>query len=310
VSRLRIGIALGSGSARGWAHIGVLRALADIGVHPEIVCGTSVGALVGAAYASDRLGALEEWAVGLRRWDVLRMLDIGVNGFAGERLMKAFCKRVQDTPIETLPRQYGAVATDIDTGREVWFTQGSLLEAVRASIAIPGLFSPLRQGERLLVDGGLVNPVPVALCRALGADRVIAVNLNGDIVGKRALRRNRLPKTASLLEQLGVRLQTVLRGVGGSKDERGMDRREAAEDVPNLFDAMFSAINIMQDRITRSRLAGDPPDVVLSPRLAHLALVDFDRAADAMAAGRDCAERYQSALKDMLAPSLPGITTN
>jgi NTE family protein len=310
MARPRIGIALGSGSARGWSHIGVLRALRDIGIQPEIVCGTSIGALVGAAYASDRLEVLEEWAVSLRRWDVVRLLDIGINGFAGERLMKAFCKRVRDLPIEALPKRYAAVATDLNTGREIWFTQGSLLEAVRASIAIPGLFSPVRRGDRVLVDGGLVNPVPVALCRALGADRVIAVNLNGDIVGKHALRRNRIPTAVNILEQLGGRLQTVLKGVSADRDERGNERRTTVDELPNLFDAMFSAINIMQDRITRSRLAGDPPDVVLSPRLAHLALVDFDRAADAVAAGRDCAERHRLALMDLLDTGQAGGATN
>ena len=180
----RLGIALGSGSARGWAHIGVLRGLEQAGIVPDVVSGASIGALVGAAYASNRLDRLEEWVAQIDWWEIIRYMDLRLGGVEGERLMRAFRERVEDAPIETLPKPFGAVATDLQTGREVWFQEGSLLEAVRASIALPGLFSPVRHQDRWLVDGGLVDPLPVSLCRALGADRVVAVNLNGDIVGK------------------------------------------------------------------------------------------------------------------------------
>ncbi|HXH02858.1 MAG TPA: patatin-like phospholipase RssA [Candidatus Competibacteraceae bacterium] len=298
MAALRIGIALGSGSARGWAHIGVLRALEEQGIVPDIVCGTSIGAAVGAAYASGRLDPLESWVRELTRWDMLRLLDWSSVGMEGERLMQAFCERVPDVAIESLARPFGAVATDLASGREVWLTHGSLQQAVRASIALPGLFSPLRHKGRWLVDGGLVDPVPVALCRALGADRVIAVNLNGDLLSRQFLRRPRLPSPGELLDSLGQRLQQALGNGGSGRSETGA-RRETVE-PPNLFDTMAYAMHIMQDRITRSRLAGDPPDVVLTPRLGQLALFDFHRAEEAIAAGRDCAERYRAVLADVL----------
>jgi NTE family protein len=207
----RLGIALGSGSARGWAHIGVLRALEQAGIVPDVVSGTSIGALVGAAYASGRLDPLEEWVARIDWWEIIRYMDMSRGGVEGERLMRAFGERVEDVPIETLPKPFGAVATDLLTGREVWFQNGSLLEAVRASIALPGLFSPVRFQERWLVDGGLVDPLPVSLCRALGAEQVIAVNLNGDIVGRRLPGRStHRPASNPLLARLSTGWQTVL----------------------------------------------------------------------------------------------------
>ena len=294
---LRLGIALGSGSARGWAHLGILRALEAAGIVPAIVCGTSIGALVGAAYASNRLDTLEEWVLNMNWWEILRFMGPSLNALVeGERLMKTFAERVEDLPIESLPKSFGAVATDLLSGREVWFQRGSLIEAVRASIALPGLFMPVYQNGRWLVDGGLVDPVPVSLCRALGAERVIAVNLNGDIVGRYRRRRDRRFKADDLLGQLGGRLQKSL-----ISKLIGTDRqRKASQEVPGLFDVIVGSMHIMQDRITRSRLAGEPPDVMLAPRLAHLALLDFDRGEEAIAAGKSCVERSLPLLQDAL----------
>jgi NTE family protein len=292
----RLGVALGSGSARGWAHIGVLKALAQAGIVPDIVAGTSIGALVGAAYASDRLERLEEWVTQIDWWEIIRYMDLRMGGVEGERLMRAFSERVEDVPIETLARPFGAVATDLYTGREVWFQKGSLLEAVRASIALPGLFSPVQYRERWLVDGGLVDPLPVSLCRALGADQVIAVNLNGDIVGRHfsgRMSRRTLPNP--LLARLSAGWQAVLGNGSGA-----VEKPVVAEEPPGLFDVMAGAINIMQDRITRARMAGDPPDVVLAPRLAHLGLMDFDHAGEAIAAGMECVRLHLPLLRDVL----------
>ncbi|MCP5159737.1 MAG: patatin-like phospholipase RssA [Gammaproteobacteria bacterium] len=295
----RLGIALGSGAARGWAHIGILRALAEAGIVPEIVAGTSIGALVGAAYASDRLSRLEEWVMQIDWWEIIRYMDVRLGGVEGERLMQAFCERVENAPIETLPKPFGAVATDLHTGREVWFQKGPLLEAVRASIALPGLFSPVRYAGRWLVDGGLVDPLPISLCRALGAEQVIAVNLNGDIVGRHFnLRTMRRAAPNPLLARLSAGWQAVL-------GHHRPATPASEEEPPGLFDVMAGAINIMQDRITRTRMAGDPPDIVLAPRLAHLGLMDFDRASEAIAAGMDCVRRRLPLLKDAL--NLPEI---
>ena len=298
----RLGIALGSGSARGWAHIGVLRALEQAGIVPEVVAGTSIGALVGAAYASDRLDRLEEWISQIDWWEIIRYMDVRLGGVEGERLMRAFGERVEDARIESLSKPFGAVATDLQTGREVWFQSGSLLEAVRASIALPGLFSPVRFQERWLVDGGLVDPLPVSLCRALGAEQVIAVNLNGDIVGRHfGGRPLRLIRSSPLLTRLSAGWQAVLGNLHGrlSPPEESQ-RKEEEDEPPSLFDVMAGSINIMQDRITRARMAGDPPDVVLAPRLAHLGLMDFDRAGEAISAGADCVRLHLPLLRDAL----------
>ena len=293
----RLGIALGSGSARGWAHIGVLRALEQAGIVPDVVSGTSIGALVGAAYASGRLDPLEEWVARIDWWEIIRYMDMSRGGVEGERLMRAFGERVEDVPIETLPKPFGAVATDLLTGREVWFQNGSLLEAVRASIALPGLFSPVRFQERWLVDGGLVDPLPVSLCRALGAEQVIAVNLNGDIVGRRLPGRStHRPASNPLLARLSTGWQTVL----GNLHDRLSPPEKEEDEPPSLFDVMAGSIHIMQDRITRARMAGDPPDVVLAPRLAHLGLMDFDRAGEGIAAGMDCVRLHLPLLRDAL----------
>ncbi|MBK8181509.1 MAG: patatin-like phospholipase family protein [Candidatus Competibacteraceae bacterium] len=292
----RLGIALGSGSARGWSHIGVLRALEEAGIVPDVVSGTSIGALIGAAYASGRLEPLEAWVRQIDWWAIWRYMDFRRGGVEGERLMRELGERLQDAPIETLPKPFGAVATDLYTGREVWLQQGSLLEAVRASIALPGLFSPVKLQDNWLVDGGLVDPLPVSLCRALGADRVIAVNLNDDIVGKNFGGRGaKLIQPNPLLSRLSAGLQSLLKN--GSDASEGS---EAPEEAPGWFDVMAGAIHIMQDRITRARLAGDPPDVVLSPRLAELGLMDFDRAAETIAAGIECVNLHLPLLRNVL----------
>lgn len=187
-NKLKIGLALGSGSARGWAHIGVIRELEEAGIRPDVICGSSIGAFVGAACANDRLDDLEEWVLTLSWKEIINYLDLSLLGggfIQGEKLFRMASEKVDDPLIESLPRCFGAVATELESGREVWFREGSLKSAVRASIGLPGLFAPVRINGKWLVDGGLSNPVPVSLCRAMGADIVIAVNLNGELVGRR-----------------------------------------------------------------------------------------------------------------------------
>lgn len=294
-----IGLALGSGSARGWAHIGVIRALEELGIRPQIVCGTSIGALVGAAYASENLERLESWVSGLRIKEVVGFFDLTLNGgmIKGERLMDFFRRHLQDRAIDSLAQTYAAVATDLATGRETWLREGGLLDAVRASIALPGLFTPALHNGRWLVDGGLVNPVPVSLARALGAEVVIAVDLNTNLVG-RHLRarahpppRNR-PTEDSLAAALMQRLQAGLEGLP-------LPWRETEEAPPSLFDTLATSLNIMQVQISRSRLAGEPPDVHITPRLAHLGLLEFHRAREAIGEGRRAAQAVQPLLREL-----------
>jgi NTE family protein len=300
---MKIGIALGSGSARGWAHIGILRALEDMGIRPDIVAGSSIGALVGAAYASGHLDNLEEWVLKLDSSGIMSFLDISWTGaglIEGDKLFEHFGETLHNTNIEDLPKRFATVATDLATGREIWFREGSLGKAVRASLALPGLFTPAREGDRYLIDGGLVNPVPVSLCRAMEADVVIAVNLNRHIVGKHL--RNELadsdhdeepesPFKSDFLNQTIARLGQSLNR-NGSLTAMFKPHRKA----PGMFEVIASSINIMQDRITRSRMAGDPPDIILTPRLSHLALMDFDKAEIAIREGRKSVEMSKDAL--------------
>jgi len=275
-----LGLALGSGAARGWAHIGVIRALETAGIRPDVICGTSIGALVAAAYAAGELGRFESWVAQLKMRDVLTLMDFHLNGgmLKGERLMSFFQRHFIDCPIDALHLPFAAVATDLHTGQEIWLKEGSTTDAVRASIALPGLFSPVWNNDRLLVDGGLVNPVPVSLARAMGADIVVAVDLNADILGRH---------TAPATEQ---RIRSTVGSAWRAHLPSALsafwpDIEEENEKLPSLIDTLSASINIMQVRITRSRMAGDPADAVITPRLASLGLLDFHRAVQAMEEG-------------------------
>jgi NTE family protein len=311
-----IGLALGSGAARGWAHIGVLNELQQHGVQPAIVCGTSIGAFVGAAYTAGYLERLEQWVCGLTRRDILRYMDVQLfaGGFiTGTSQKKLIRERLGDVLIENLKKPFAAVATNLNTGREMWFQKGSLLDAVHASVALPGLFSPVYMQEQWFVDGGLVNPVPVSVCRALGAEVVIAVNLNSDIVGRHS--RDKVLTTVeeksageSLVSENPVTENLSITGFIEQmkrnlfKDEESFINRlwTKQPERPGVFDVLVGSINIMQDRITRSRLAGDPPDLMLTPRLSHLGLMEFDKGEEAIEEGRDCVRRMSAALDYLL----------
>jgi NTE family protein len=293
-----VGLALGSGASRGWAHIGILSALSDQGIDPSVICGTSIGALVGASYVAGNLDKLGAWTRSLTMMETAKFFEINASlrGFVRTERMHEFINDhvVSDRlTIEDLDKRFAAVATDLGSGREVWFTEGPVVEAVWASMSLPGLFPAIRHDDRWLVDGGLVNPVPVSVCRALGAEVVIAVNLNGDIVGKH-LTRHKLPQERN--PGISGRITDLVREYTASlfPDE------DDSEEEPGLFNAIASSVNIIQDRITRSRMAGDPPDILLSPRLSHIGLLEFYRAKETIEEGRRCAERAIEEIKRLL----------
>ncbi|TXF11376.1 patatin-like phospholipase RssA [Pelomicrobium methylotrophicum] len=292
----KIGLALGSGSARGWAHIGVIRALEQAGVQPHIVCGTSIGALVGAVYVEGELDSLEEWVTGLTWQTVVGFLDVSLVGglIKGERLVEFFRRNFADADIADLPRAYSAVATDLESGNEVWLREGRVMDAVRASIALPGLFTPVQRDGRILVDGGLVNPVPVSLCRAMGADVVIAVDLNADLLG-RHLRRLR----ADAVRAANGEPESWLQRVRESLAALHFMPAGSTDAGPSMLEVVASSINIMQVRITRSRLAGEPADLLITPQLAHIGLMEFHRAREAVAAGRRATEHVLPRLREL-----------
>lgn len=304
--KTKVAIALGSGAARGWSHIGVISELKALGIEPEIVAGSSIGALVGAAYAADQLDRLEHWTKALDWKGILKYLDPSLLGgglIQGEKLSALVTQYVEDLHFEDLPRQLGVVATELETGREIWFREGPVMQAVRASIGLPGVFTPIAHQGHWLVDGGLSNPVPVSLCRAMGADLVIAVNLNGDIVGRhfRHVKRKDAAVAESTEETLWDRLAVQLKSSLSSRRDMLFTRLLGeGRDSPGLYEVLASSLNIMQDRLTRSRMAGDPPDIILTPRLSQLGLMEFDRATLAIEEGHQAVRRMRPALEALL----------
>ncbi|HEY6979497.1 patatin-like phospholipase family protein [Reyranella sp.] len=304
--RPRIGLALGSGSARGWAHIGVIDSLTEAGIAPDIVCGTSMGALIGAAHVAGQLAGLRQWAETATWRKIARLTDLRLSGggLISGRQVVAFLQGLGiGEPIENYATQYAAVATDMATGREIWLQSGPIHEAVRASIALPGIFSPARMQGKWLLDGGLSNPIPVSVCRALGADVIIAVNLNGELVGRRFTEPE--PPAATVPSRVSV--EVVRRMLGQwpealrRKAVSGLpaSSREGSS-APGYFDVLATSINIMQDHITRTRLAGEPPHVMLVPRLRNIGLMEFNRAEEAIAEGRACVEQALPTLQRYL----------
>lgn len=286
---LSIGIALGSGSSRGWSHIGIIDELSKLGIRPDIVCGTSVGAMVGAAYVMGNIEKLETWACSLTKLDVAKFLDIStkMTGFVDTERFHDFLNEniaSDEDMIEDLSKTFATVSTDLQTGSEVWLTKGSLIQAVWASMALPGLFPAIKHNNRWLVDGGLINPVPVSVCRALGADVVIAVNLNGDIVGKHF-------EKPEIKDNANGGIGEKISGLVREYTNLPFFDEEDEEQPPSLMNAIAASVNITQDRITRSRMAGDPPDIVFSPKLADIGLLELYRANEAIDEGRKCVQQ-------------------
>jgi len=305
--RPSIGLVLGGGAARGFAHIGVIKTLLAKGYTPDIITGTSIGAVIGGCFAAGKLEEVERWGRGLTRRSLLGYLDVSFGGSGllnGSKLSDKLAEAIGDVTIDELPLRYGAIATEIDTGHEIWITRGRLIDALRASYALPGMFPPVRLAERWLVDGALVNPVPVSVARALGARLVIAVNINTDLFG----RGTAVPDLGSLPEpgspsEPPIEEEVASRGLFGlfGADRSAKRRILGTASRPGLTTVMVEAFNIMQDRVTRARLAGDPPDIMISPRVGSIALFDFHRAQEAIALGAEAAERALEGLDEVVA---------
>ncbi|HZP12571.1 MAG TPA: patatin-like phospholipase RssA [Nevskiaceae bacterium] len=284
-----VGLALGSGSARGWSHIGVIQELEALGIRPKVVAGTSIGALVGAVYVSGQLEEFSKWVQKLTVRDVVALMDFTFSGgfVKGEKLFGFFLEQHKNPNIEDLEQKFVSVATEMKTGREIWITEGPILPAARASCAMPGLFSPVKYDERWMLDGGLVNPVPVSACRAMGADVVIAVNLNAQLVGMHLSGASRAAAASEVSPSADRGFWQKLISYFESGDANS----------PGLFDVIASSVNVMQDRITRSRMAGDPPEIALVPLLQDFALMDFHRAGEAIEEGRRIVRAAESDIR-------------
>jgi NTE family protein len=319
IRRPVIGLALGGGAARGLAHIGIIRTLVAHGIVPNVVVGTSIGAVVGGAYATGHLDTLEEWARRLQPRNILGYLDIRLNGsglIGGDKLAAQLEAAIGPTLIEDLPMKFATVATEVRTGHEIWLTHGRMVEAMRASYALPGIFSPVLVGDRWLVDGALVNPVPVSAARAFGAEIVIAANLSSDIFAHSTTIYSHGPSaelTVAVAPDTMIEPAAPKRGLGRLFSAERTMKREffGTAGRPGISSVMVDAFNIMQDRITRARLAGDPPDLLISPRVGEIGWFDFHRADDLIAHGTRAAERAIDSIQEaihILAPAPSGPT--
>ncbi len=301
--RLSIGLVLGGGAARGFAHIGVLRTLMTHGIRPDVITGTSIGAVVAGLYAAGALDTFEEWCRGLTRRSVLSYLDFRLGGsglISGARLSQKLEDALGDTTFADVSMRLAAIATEIGTGHEIWLTRGRLREAMAASYALPGIFPPKLIGGRWLMDGAMVNPLPISAARALGARLVIAVNLNADNFGRGTIIQDHGPNADD--EARRARLEDERQNGGIFRPARLLHRQFfGGSDGPGLSTVMVEAFQVMQDRITRSRLAGDPPDVMISPRLGRINLFDFHRANDAIAIGAEAAEKAIEEISESIA---------
>ncbi|HFC54097.1 MAG TPA: patatin-like phospholipase RssA [Gammaproteobacteria bacterium] len=292
--RPTIALALGGGAARGWAHIGVINALRERGIEADIVCGTSIGALVGAAHAAGQLAHLEEWVRRLKWQDVVGFLDVTLSKggvIQGRKVFEQLRRHYRVERIEQLQLPFGAVATNLTNGLEVWLREGAVLDAVRASASLPGLFTPVYHNGHWLVDGGLVNPVPVSLCRAMGAELVIAV----DLFAQRSI-----PAGSEEREERGGEDSWLAsaREITARMWEGAVKQRLAGEgrDEPSIFEVVSGSIHIMQMRISRSRMAGEPPNLLITPVVEGIGLMDFHRADEAIEEGVRAVQRIDAQL--------------
>lgn len=285
---VKVGIAFGAGVAKGWSHIGVIKRLDEAGIVPDVIAGASIGALAGGCYAAGKIDVLEKFALGLTRRRVFSLMDFSWRGsglISGNKLAQMLQDELGDTQVEDLERPFICIGTELNTGHEIWLQKGHLVTAMRASYALPGVFKPIHFNDMWLIDGAVVNPIPVSACRALGARVVIAVNLNSDGFG------------------VGTVIQAPVENGNGHSE---IDDAKTAEEAktaflhqlfgssaqgPGITTVLVAAFNISQDRLARSRLAGDPPDVIISPKSPNVGLFDFDKAEECIAAGWEAADR-------------------
>jgi NTE family protein len=305
--RQSVAIVLGAGAARGWSHIGAIQELVAMGVTPNIVVGASAGAVVGGCFAAGRLEQLEAFTRSLTKRRVFGLMDVSFNGgglIGGNRLRVRLEESLGGMNIEDLPIRFASVATEVGTGHEIWLKQGPLVDAMRASYALPGIFEPVRWGGRWLMDGALVNPVPVNVARAMGADVVIAINIASDVLTKGTAIQDPQHFIEEMASEVAETASAAKSGglmSGLSRGAAGLFRRQLAGGgggAPGIATVMADAFNITQDRIMRSRLAGDPPDVLITARMTKIGLFEFHRADELIALGREAARKAIDELRE------------
>ena len=297
----KVGVVLGAGAARGWAHIGALQELNALGVKPDVIVGSSIGSLVGGCYAAGKLDMLEAFARSLTRRRLFGLLDFSFAGgglIGGDRLRARLEAELGETRIEDLPLHFAGVATEISTGHEIWLRRGLLSEAIRASYALPGMFEPVRVEGRWLFDGAIVNPVPISVARALGAEKVIALNISSERLGRGTAIQDPFGRA-----EASATLPVPVDAPGSARTRwwRAAGHRPPVDpDIasPGLMTVMVNAFDILQDRIMRSRLAGDPPDALLQMKTGKIGMFEFHRADELIAIGRESVRRAAAELAE------------
>jgi len=309
----KVGLALGSGSARGLAHIGVIRAIEAAGIEVDVIAGTSIGALIGAIQAAGQLEELEttfqsfDWKITASFFDVVLPRSGLLDGAKVSALLRS---HVQAKTIEALPTPFACVATDIVNGEEIVIRSGDLIEAVRASVSVPGIFTPVRSNGRILVDGGLTNPVPISVVRAMGAGLLIAVDLNQQIVPGKNFKPVQgcdaststgdgpANKFSRWVGDYRLSMTDIKRKLIAGDDSVAMQFRTwlSQEPLANIFDVLLASINIMETRITQSRLSLDRPDLLIQPPVGHIRFLNFGHAEEIIAIGYEHTRRLLASL--------------
>jgi NTE family protein len=303
---MKIGLALGSGAAKGWAHIGVIKALKKLGIQPDVVAGSSVGALVGAAYASGQLEALEQWLLGMSNIELLTFFDVNLSRgsiISGDKLFDKLEDYFGTQTIEDLEIALGIVATDLYRGDEVWFRQGHLLNAIRASCAIPGIFAPVKHQHRWLIDGAVTNPLPVSLCRAMGADLIIGVDLHTQLKHVPAVELKSFKKSKRQKEKESKQRQSLIYLLEKGKEQIetifASLRSEKSDRIEmSMLAVMTQALDILEYRHKRTRLMGDPPDVCITPVVPQIQTLEFHRSSEAIVSGEASVAQIEHILKN------------
>ena len=300
---MKVGLALGSGSARGFSHIGIIDCLLDQRIVPDVVAGTSNGTIDGACYVTGPLDRLRKQARAINRlnWTTFFNPSFSIDGWINLHQMQMFLVKSgverKQKRIEDLKIPFGTVTCDLMSGKEIWITKGPVFDSVWPSMAMPGVFPPVEGPEgRWYIDGGIVNPVPVSLCRALGADVVIAVNLNNDLLRRVDIKKQEKAehkKKPSEVAKIFAKAKNLIPAI---KKEVESDKPKP----PDFFETISRSINIAQDRITKTRLAGDPPEIILCPKVSDIGLLETYRAEEAIRAGYKCCEANIAAIKDAI----------
>lgn len=301
--RKKIGLALGSGSARGWSHIGVLQALEQNEIPIDYIAGTSIGSFVGAVYATGKIDSLREFALGMNWKMVLSYFDVVFpkSGFLdGKKIHDLFSMHTSARTFDDFQIPVRMVATDLDSGQEVILDSGNIIDSIRASVSVPGVITPVRRGDKLLIDGGLVNPVPVDVVRSMGANIVIAVNLNSGLVSKRSNKKTTVDESDRTIDETEIQNEWIgklahsynqAERLVREKINLWFEREEEAK--PNIMEIMGASLDIMEEKIAATNLELHQPDILITPRLADLKMFDFDQAE------RSIEEGYQRAMEQM-----------